>query len=55
MLSQHELRVYKNKIGFIFMAHSVFYRATHVHRIASTVIEINVRHTGGPTNINTGV
>jgi len=28
--------------------HCVFYRATHVHCIVSTVIEINVRHTGVP-------
>ena len=37
------------------MAHSVFYRATHVHRIVSTIIDINVRHTGGQLDINTGV
>jgi len=30
------------------MAHSVFYKVTHVHCIVSTVFEINVRHTGGP-------
>jgi len=30
------------------MAHRVCYRATHVHLIVSTVIEINVRRTGGP-------
>jgi len=30
------------------MAYGVFYRATHVHCIVSTVIEINVRHTGEP-------
>jgi len=47
--SQNELTIYKNKIGFVFMAHSVFYRATHVHRTVSTVIEINVRHTGEPS------
>ena len=33
------------------MAHSVFYLATHVHRIVSTVIEINVCHIGGPAQI----
>ena len=30
------------------MAHSVFHRATRVHHIVSTAIEINVRHTGEP-------
>ena len=30
------------------MAHSVFHRATRVHHIVSTAIEINVCHTGEP-------
>jgi len=34
------------------MAHSVFYRATHVHGIVSTVFEIKVRHTGGVDQLN---
>jgi len=37
------------------MAHRVFYQATRVHRIVSTVIEINVRHTGGPAQRYTKV
>ena len=30
------------------MAHSVYYQVTYVHCIVTTVIEINVRLTGGP-------
>ena len=31
------------------MAHCVFYQVTSVHHLVSSDVEINVRHTGGPT------
>jgi len=39
-LSQHELNFIKLKLASFYVAHSVFYRATRVHRIVSTVIEM---------------
>ena len=37
------------------MAHSAFYRATHVHHIVSTVIEIMSDTLVDQLNMNTGV